>query len=57
MVACIERTISTDDADALVKGLQWAGFSITTLEHWASGGPAEAVDLTSPRWLFMGMEV
>ena len=35
-----------------MKGLQWAGFSLTTLDHWTGG-----VDIISNRWLFMGMEV
>jgi hypothetical protein len=57
MVACVERSIPDVEAAALTRGLQWAGFSMTTLEHWASGRLTETVDLTSPRWLFMGMEV
>jgi hypothetical protein len=52
MVICVDRTIPTDEAKALTKGLQWAGFSLTTLDHWAG-----AADITSKKWLFMGMEM
>jgi hypothetical protein len=52
MVICIDRSIPEDDGKALVKGLQWAGFSLTTLDYWTGG-----YDVVSDRWLFMGMEV
>ncbi|KAJ4302492.1 hypothetical protein N0V88_002638 [Collariella sp. IMI 366227] len=52
MVICIERLIPEEDAKALTKGLQWAGFSLTTFDFWSGG-----FDVLSPRWLFMGMEV
>jgi hypothetical protein len=52
MVICIDRAIPGEDAKTLTKGLQWAGFSLTTLDFWTDG-----YDVTSKRWLFMGMEV
>ncbi|KAK3307788.1 ornithine decarboxylase antizyme-domain-containing protein [Chaetomium strumarium] len=52
MVICIERSIPEEEAKALTKGLQWAGFSLTTLDFWSSG-----FDVLSDRWLFMGMEI
>jgi hypothetical protein len=56
MVTCVERTITKAETTGLVKGLQWAGFSATTLEHWAFDMD-KSMDLTSQRWLFMGMEL
>lgn len=52
MVICIERSIPEEEAKSLTKGLQWAGFSLTTLDFWATG-----LDVLSSRWLFMGMEL
>ncbi len=54
LVVCISRSIADDEAKALKKGLQWAGFSLTTLDFWAGAG---AVDVTSKNWLFVGMGV
>ncbi|KAK4151137.1 ornithine decarboxylase antizyme-domain-containing protein [Chaetomidium leptoderma] len=52
MVICIERSIPDEETKGLTKGLQWAGFSLTTLDFWSAG-----FDLLSNRWVFMGMEV
>jgi hypothetical protein len=52
MVICIERSIPEEETKGLTKGLQWAGFSLTTLDFWSPG-----FDVVSNRWLFMGMEV
>ncbi|KAL1861841.1 hypothetical protein VTK73DRAFT_6901 [Phialemonium thermophilum] len=52
MVICVDRTMPEDEGKALMKGLQWAGFALTTLDYWTGG-----VDAVSSRWLFMGMEV
>ncbi|KAK4121190.1 hypothetical protein N657DRAFT_665513 [Parathielavia appendiculata] len=52
MVICVERSIPEDEIHGLTKGLQWAGFSLTTLDFWTEG-----FDVLSNRWLFMGMEV
>ncbi len=52
MVICLERLIPEEETKGLIKGLQWAGFSLTTLDFWATG-----LDIVSSRWLFMGMEL
>lgn len=53
MVVCVDRYFPEDEAAALMKGLQWAGFALTTLDPWACG----TGDFTSERWMFMGMEI
>ncbi|PNS16040.1 hypothetical protein CAC42_4441 [Sphaceloma murrayae] len=54
LVACLDRDTDTkEDHDDLVRDLGWVGFEPTTLEPWSPG----AVDITSPRWLFLSMEV
>ncbi|OIW23521.1 hypothetical protein CONLIGDRAFT_657717 [Coniochaeta ligniaria NRRL 30616] len=52
MVVCVDREMAGEEGKPLLTGLQWAGFSLTTLDFWTGG-----VDVTSGRWLFMGMEV
>lgn len=52
MVVAVDRGIAEEERKPLLTGLQWAGFSLTTLDFWTGG-----VDVTSDRWLFMGMEV
>ncbi|KXH66536.1 ornithine decarboxylase antizyme [Colletotrichum salicis] len=52
LVVCIDRTIEEEDAKSLMKSLQWIGFELTTLDHWARD-----VDVTSSQWLFMSMEI
>lgn len=52
MVVCVDRVIPEEDRKPLLTGLQWAGFSLTTLDFWTGG-----VDVTSDRWLFVGMEI
>ncbi|KAK3326984.1 ornithine decarboxylase antizyme-domain-containing protein [Cercophora scortea] len=52
MVICLDRSIPREETTALTKGLQWAGFALTTLRLWSGGR-----DVVSDRWLFMGMEV
>lgn len=52
LVICIDRTIPEEEAQGLMKGLQWAGFSPATLDLWAGD-----VDVTSTEWVFMGMEI
>jgi len=52
MVIAVEREIGEEEKRPLLTGLQWAGFSLTTLDYWTGG-----MDVTSGRWLFMGMEV
>lgn len=52
LILCVDRSIEPEDAKTLTKGLQWAGFELATLDHWAGG-----LDVTSKEWVFMGMEV
>ena len=52
LVIAIDRSIPKEEAQGLMKGLQWAGFSLATLDLWAGD-----VDITSTEWVFMGMEI
>ncbi|KAI1773529.1 ornithine decarboxylase antizyme-domain-containing protein [Hypoxylon cercidicola] len=52
VVICVDRRMPHDYAKALMKSLQWVGFELTTLDHWAKD-----LDVTSDKWLFMGMEI
>ncbi|KAI0844709.1 ornithine decarboxylase antizyme-domain-containing protein [Daldinia vernicosa] len=52
VVICVDRSMPHEYAKALMKSLQWVGFEMTTLDHWAKD-----VDIISDKWLFMGMEV
>ncbi|KAI0881749.1 ornithine decarboxylase antizyme-domain-containing protein [Annulohypoxylon maeteangense] len=52
VVICVDRKMPADYAKALMRSLQWVGFDLTTLDHWAKD-----IDVTSNKWLFMGMEV
>ncbi|KAH6986081.1 ornithine decarboxylase antizyme-domain-containing protein [Ilyonectria sp. MPI-CAGE-AT-0026] len=52
VVTCIDRRIPTDEVQSLSKSLQWVGFDMVTLDHWAHD-----LDVTSKRWMFMGMEM
>lgn len=52
VVICVDRRMPHDHAKTLMKSLQWVGFELTTLDHWAKD-----LDVTSDKWLFMGMEI
>lgn len=52
IVTCIDRRMPTEEAIELIKSLQWVGFEMITLDHWAG-----ELDVTSKKWVFMGMEV
>jgi hypothetical protein len=52
LVVCMDRHIGEEDAKTLMRSLRWVGFELTTLDHWAG-----ELDVTSNRWLFMGMEI
>ncbi|KAG5985238.1 hypothetical protein E4U55_007863 [Claviceps digitariae] len=52
IVACVDRRMPVDYALELTKSLQWVGFEMTTLDHWA-----QDLDVTSHRWVLMGMEI
>ncbi|KAK3191420.1 hypothetical protein K4F52_002631 [Lecanicillium sp. MT-2017a] len=52
IVTCIDRRMPVEEAIELKKSLQWVGFDMTTLDHWA-----KELDVTSQDWVFMGMEL
>ncbi|WZH43765.1 Ornithine decarboxylase antizyme [Fusarium acuminatum] len=52
IVTCIDRRIPADDALSLSKSLQWVGFDMVTLDHWAHD-----LDVTSKKWMLMAMEL
>lgn len=52
IVTCIDRRMPVEETVELTKSLQWVGFEMTTLDHWASD-----LDVTSSKWVFMGMDV
>ncbi|KAI1148238.1 ornithine decarboxylase antizyme-domain-containing protein [Nemania diffusa] len=52
VVICMDRHMPEDHAKSLMRSLQWVGFELTTLDHWA-----EELDVVSDKWLFLGMEV
>ncbi|KAI0972319.1 ornithine decarboxylase antizyme-domain-containing protein [Xylaria arbuscula] len=52
VVICMDRQMSEDHAKSLMRSLQWVGFELTTLDHWA-----DDLDVVSDRWLFLGMEI
>ncbi|KAI5867119.1 ornithine decarboxylase antizyme-domain-containing protein [Durotheca rogersii] len=52
IVICVDRSMPHNYAKSLMRSLQWVGFDLVTLDHWARD-----VDVTSDKWLFMGMEI
>lgn len=52
LVVCVDRATEEEELAGLTKGLQWAGFELETLDQWAG-----IRDVTSGRWIYMGMEV
>lgn len=52
IATCIDRRIPLHETRSLSKSLQWVGFEMTTLDHWAHD-----LDVTSKSWMFMGMEL
>lgn len=52
IVTCIDRRIPSEEVASLSKSLQWVGFDMCTLDHWAND-----LDVTSKKWMFMGMEL
>lgn len=52
LVVCVDRAMEPEEMESLTKGLQWAGFELDMLDQWAG-----IRDVTSDKWLFMGMEV
>jgi len=52
VVICLDRRIPEEDAKGFMKSLAWVGFELITLDMWTGD-----MDLTSDRWVFLGMEV
>ncbi|KAF4591714.1 ornithine decarboxylase antizyme [Ophiocordyceps camponoti-floridani] len=52
IMTCIDRRIPAREALELTRSLQWVGFDMATLDHWAGD-----TDVTSPSWVLMGMEL
>lgn len=53
VVICVDRsTTSESDHKVFLKSLRWVGFELITLDMWANDR-----DVTSDKWLFMGMEI
>ncbi|KAF2753701.1 hypothetical protein EJ05DRAFT_169050 [Pseudovirgaria hyperparasitica] len=51
LIVCLDRSAHSSDG-SLMRSLGWVGFEPTTLEKWTKN-----IDIVSPRWMFMGMEV
>jgi len=52
VVICLDRSVSEADKKTLLKSLQWVGFELITLDLWAND-----LDVTSKKWLLLGMEI
>jgi hypothetical protein len=52
VVICLDRSVPEADAKSFMKSLRWVGFELVTLDMWA-----KELDVTSDKWLFLGMEV
>lgn len=52
VVICLDRSVPEADAKSFMKSLRWVGFEMATLDMWA-----KERDVTSDKWLFLGMEV
>jgi hypothetical protein len=52
VVICVDRTVQEADRKAFLKSLRWVGFELVSLDLWAGD-----LDVSSDKWLFLGMEV
>jgi len=52
VVICLDRSVQENERKALMKSLRWVGFELITLDLWAND-----IDVTSDKWLFLGMEI
>jgi hypothetical protein len=52
IVICLDRKVPEAESQAFMKSLRWVGFELVTLDMWAHD-----TDVTSDKWLFLGMEV
>ena len=52
LIVCVDRGLSPSQTQSLVRDLGWVGFSAITLKDWSNG-----MEMVSPRWLFLTLEV
>ncbi|KAK2625017.1 hypothetical protein QTJ16_005386 [Diplocarpon rosae] len=52
VVICLDRSVPEIDRRAFLKSLRWVGFELISLKMWTND-----LDVTSERWLYLGMEV
>jgi hypothetical protein len=52
VVICLDRAVPEGDRKSFMKSLRWVGFEMITLDMWAN-----ALDVTSDKWLYLGMEI
>jgi hypothetical protein len=52
VVVCVDRSVDEADCKPFLKSLRWVGFEAITLDLWAG-----RLDITSEKWLFLGMEI
>jgi hypothetical protein len=52
IVICLDRSVREDEGKSFMKSLRWVGFELITLDMWAND-----IDVTSDKWLFLGMEI
>lgn len=52
VVICVDRAVPEADRKAFMKNLRWIGFEMTNLDMWA-----DSLDVTSEKWLMLGMEI
>merc|ERR1712093_208689 len=52
VVICLDRDVPEVDRKAFLKSLRWVGFELISLDMWANN-----FDVTSDKWLYLGMEV
>jgi hypothetical protein len=52
VIICLDRSVQEGERKAFMKSLRWVGFELITLDLWAND-----VDVTSEKWLYLGMEI
>ena len=52
VVICLDRSVPDADIKGFMNSIRWVGFELVTLDMWAN-----ALDVTSDKWLFTGMEI
>jgi hypothetical protein len=52
VVICLDRSVQETERKSFMKSLRWVGFELIALDLWAND-----IDVTSDKWLFLGMEI